>query len=148
MNSDLNPTDGIIEEFTGFQDAHTDVRALAELIGFATRLNSSRSLDNLLLNFSRGLADIWPGAGVRLCAIDRDAGLLIPLESLGDDPIPLKGSLLGNAATDRQCLLIENLDEYGQDGVELFFADDVRFLVDVEEDAAAGNGGCSPQIGA
>ncbi len=111
MSNDLNPTDGIIEEFTGFQNVHADVRALAELVGFATRLNSSRSLDNLLMNFSRGLTDIWPGAGVRLCAIDREAGLLIPLESLGDDPIPLKGSLLGNAATDGECLLIENLDE-------------------------------------
>jgi len=99
------------DELIQASEARADVRALAELIGLASRLNSSRSLESLLLNFARGLADIWPGAGVRLCEIDRAAGCLVPLESLGQKPIPLKGSLLGGAAVDGECMVIADLDK-------------------------------------
>jgi len=91
-------------------DLSADTRALAELIGLASRLNEARSLENLLHNFARGLADVWPGAGVRLCEIDRKAGYLIPLETFGADPIPMKGSLLGNTATDNICTIVKDLD--------------------------------------
>ena len=89
-----------------------DIRALAELVGLATRLNEARSLDSLLSRFASGLADIWPGAGVRMCEVDIDARCLIPIDSMAADPIPLRGSLLGNTATDRECVVVDDLDEH------------------------------------
>ena len=35
---------------------------------------------------------------------------------------------------------VKNLDEHGQEGVDLGLADDVRFLVDVEQNAFRGDG--------
>jgi len=91
-------------------ESTSTVRALAELVGFAARLNGARSLQNLLALFIHGLTDIWPGAGVRMCEIDYGARVLIPVEDLGADPIPLKGSLLGNAVTDRESIFIDELE--------------------------------------
>jgi HD-GYP domain-containing protein (c-di-GMP phosphodiesterase class II) len=92
------------------EEAFSSTRALAELIGLASRLNSARSTDELLSTFSRGLLDIWPGTGVRLCEIHTNAKCLVPLESSGDDPIPLRGSFLGNVASDRIPSLVPNLE--------------------------------------
>jgi len=92
-------------------ETQADVRALAELVGLAARLNEARSLESLFSIFSHGLTDIWPGAGVRLCEVDQKARCLIPIDSMAADPIPLKGSLLGNVAIDGECLIVDNLDE-------------------------------------
>ena len=80
-------------------DSLDSVRALAELIGLASRLGSASSVDDLLLVFARGLADIWPGTGVRLCEVRKEAGCLLPLEPSPAQPIPIEGSLLGTVAT-------------------------------------------------
>jgi len=92
------------------ESGSSTVRALAELVGFAARLNGSRSLHNLLATFIHGLSDIWPGAGVRMCEVDWSTGNLIPVEDLGAEPIPIKGSLLGNAVTGCESIFIDDLE--------------------------------------
>ncbi len=90
---------------------HAEVRVLAELIDFATRLNSSGSLENLLSSFSLSLGDIWGGAGIRVCAVDQDAGLLIPLHTYSAmNPIPMQGSLFGTVIRSGRCTLVPDLD--------------------------------------
>ncbi len=111
MSHDLQAQNRVIGDIAGSDESHADIRALAEMIGFATRINSSRSYENLLHNFWRGLADIWPGSGVRVCEIDRESGYLLPMESMAEDPIPIKGSLLGNVATDCECTVVEDLEQ-------------------------------------
>jgi len=92
--------------------SNSNVRALAELVGLASRLNSSRSFDNLLSNFYRGLSEIWPGAGVRMCSIDIESDLLIPLESMSAEPIPINGSLLGTVAIKCSNILVRDLETH------------------------------------
>jgi HD-GYP domain-containing protein (c-di-GMP phosphodiesterase class II) len=88
----------------------SEAHALAVLIGLASRLNSSESTDDLLSIFSRGLREIWPGAGIRLCEIHRDANCLVPVDSPGGDPIPLHASLLGYVATDKSGSYVATLE--------------------------------------
>jgi HD-GYP domain-containing protein (c-di-GMP phosphodiesterase class II) len=83
------------------EETSSSARALAELIGLAAGLNSAESSDDLLTTFAKGLTDIWPGAGVRLCEVRKQAKCLVPHGDPGADPIPLKGSFLGSVAADK-----------------------------------------------
>jgi HD-GYP domain-containing protein (c-di-GMP phosphodiesterase class II) len=86
------------------------IRALAELVGLAARLNSARTSDELMNIFARGLADIWPGCGIRLCRVSEGAGCLMPVGEPQSEPIPIKGSLLGRAAGASGAFCSKNLD--------------------------------------
>jgi HD-GYP domain-containing protein (c-di-GMP phosphodiesterase class II) len=88
----------------------SEARALAELINLASELNSAESAEDLLGIFSRGLREIWPGAGIRLCEVRREAKCLVPLDYTVSSPIPLHGSLLGFVATYKSGSYIAKLE--------------------------------------
>ncbi len=93
-------------------ELHQDARALSGLVTLASSLNASHSEEILLQNFTRGLKDIWPGAGIILFEIDRDAGFLIPMDSVTSDPVPILGSLIGSLLNERECKIVRHLDDH------------------------------------
>ena len=108
MQKSLDQTTVTTEDTAGHPG---NTRALAELIGLACELNSADSIDGLLDSFARGLSDIWPGAGVRLCEVNTPGKCLIPLDRMPSDPIPIRGTLLGNIAKDGRVTVVADLDD-------------------------------------
>jgi HD-GYP domain-containing protein (c-di-GMP phosphodiesterase class II) len=94
----------------GTIDVSAGARALAELVGLASKLNSAESTENLLDTFARGLVEIWPGAGIRLCEVRAGANCLVPINHADDAPIPIRGSFLGKAVSDRLCIESQDIE--------------------------------------
>lgn len=86
------------------------IRSLAELVGLVTRLTACETLEDLLNTFGRGLSDIWPSAGIRLCHVDHMSGTLIPSLAGSVVPIPIMSSFLGRAVSEPSPVISENLD--------------------------------------
>ncbi|MCX6645753.1 MAG: HD domain-containing protein [bacterium] len=94
------------------ENRHDAARVLSALIGLASSLNGSHSFESLLNNFTKGLKDIWPDAGIRLFEVDRGSGYLIPMDWLASDPVPIRGSLIGDIAADGKPKIIRHLDDH------------------------------------
>jgi hypothetical protein len=92
------------------RDLSHQVHALAGLISLAVKLNSTESTDDMLAVFSRGLREFWPGAGIRIFEIRRDAKCLIPLDRANCDPLPMYESLLGSVAVMNNGAYVADLD--------------------------------------
>jgi HD-GYP domain-containing protein (c-di-GMP phosphodiesterase class II) len=110
MPKPFDPNSGTNRETSVDTSGGTRVQALAELVNLASRLHSAVSIEELLDSFARGLMEIWPGAGIRLCEINSSGKCLIPLEKTHEDPIPLRGTLLGNVASEGRVVVVPDLD--------------------------------------
>ncbi len=111
MQKEPEPEMGSMEKATAEGTQLENMQMLAELIGLASDLNTSGSVDSLLDTFTRRLSGMWPGAGVRLCEIDESARSLIPIEREPAVPIPIRGSLLGNVVTNGHSIAVPDLDK-------------------------------------
>lgn len=87
-----------------------EITALSGLVHLASRLNSAASIERLLAEFSHGLMNIWQGAGIRICEVNRKARCLTPIENQPVNPIPVKGSLLGNAVIDGSSRIVYDIN--------------------------------------
>ncbi|HEX9746587.1 MAG TPA: HD-GYP domain-containing protein [bacterium] len=89
----------------------TGAGALAELVGLATRLTAAQCQPDLLAAYVAGLHDIWQGAGIRLCLLDHQSGMLIPKFSNLAEPIPIMGSFLGRVVSESAIIVSHDLDK-------------------------------------
>jgi HD-GYP domain-containing protein (c-di-GMP phosphodiesterase class II) len=92
------------------EDVSDGARALAELVGLASRLSSAGTSEDLLDTFARGIIELWPGAGVRLCEVRAQAKCLVPVNHPDEAPIPIRGSFLGRAVSMRTSISARDVE--------------------------------------